>query len=169
MYDMMTMMTLQSNKAKRHWASSLVIGEARRNKLYIILRGIDSIMYPYYWSPGNSNEFISSLFAKSWPTLETPWTVACQAALSLGFFRQEYWSGLLLPSPGDVPNTGIKPGSPALQADSYWLSYKGSPMSFSSVQFSSVQSLSRVQLFETLLHSPTLTSIHDHWKSHSLD
>ena len=48
----------------------------------------------------------------------TPWTVACQAPLSMEFSRQEYWSGLPLPSPGDIPDPGIKPGSPALQADS---------------------------------------------------
>ena len=47
----------------------------------------------------------------------TPWTVAYQAPPSVGFSRQEYWSGLPLPSPGDLPNPGIKPGSPALQAD----------------------------------------------------
>ena len=47
----------------------------------------------------------------------TPWTVAHQAPLSMGFSRQEYWSGLPFPSPGDLPNPGIKPGSPALQAD----------------------------------------------------
>ena len=46
----------------------------------------------------------------------TPWTVACQA-LSMGFPRQEYWSGLPFPSPGDLPNLGIKLRSPALQAD----------------------------------------------------
>ena len=43
--------------------------------------------------------------------------VACQAPLSVGFFRQEYWSGLPLLSPGDLPNPGIEPGSPALQVD----------------------------------------------------
>ena len=47
----------------------------------------------------------------------TPWTVACQAPLSLGFSKQEYWSGLPFPSPGDLPNPGIEPGSPVLQAD----------------------------------------------------
>ena len=46
----------------------------------------------------------------------TPWTVAHQAPLSVGFPRQEYWSGLPFPPPGDLP-AGIKPGSPALQAD----------------------------------------------------
>ena len=47
-----------------------------------------------------------------------PWTVAYQAPLSMGFSRQEYWSGFPFPSPGDLPNPGIEPGSPALQADS---------------------------------------------------
>ena len=47
----------------------------------------------------------------------SPWTVAHQAPLSMGFSRQEYWSGLPFTSPGDLPNTGIEPRSPALQAD----------------------------------------------------
>ena len=47
----------------------------------------------------------------------TPWTVAHQAPPSMGFSRQEYWSGLPFPSPGDLPDSGIEPGSPALQAD----------------------------------------------------
>ena len=48
----------------------------------------------------------------------TPWTVACQAPPFMGFSRQEYWSGLPFPSPGDLPNPGIEARSPALQADS---------------------------------------------------
>ena len=44
----------------------------------------------------------------------TPWTVAHQASLSMGFSRQEYWSGLPFPSPGDLPNPGTEPASPAL-------------------------------------------------------
>ena len=47
----------------------------------------------------------------------TPWTVAYQAPPSMGFSRQEFWSGLPLPSPGDPPDPGIEPGSPALQTD----------------------------------------------------
>ena len=57
------------------------------------------------------------LVAKSCPTLATPWTAACQAPLSMEFFRQEDWSGLPFSSPGDLPDPGIEPGSPALQAD----------------------------------------------------
>ena len=48
----------------------------------------------------------------------TPWTIAFQAPLSMGFFRQKYWSGLPFPSPADLPDPGIEPRSPALQADS---------------------------------------------------
>ena len=47
----------------------------------------------------------------------TPWTVAYQASPSMGFSRQECWSGLPFPSPGALPHPGIEPGSPALQAD----------------------------------------------------
>ena len=46
----------------------------------------------------------------------TPQTVAHQALPSMGFYRQEYWSGLPFPSPGELPDPGIEPGSPALQA-----------------------------------------------------
>ena len=48
----------------------------------------------------------------------TPWAIAYQALPSMGFSRQEYCSGLPCPSPGDLPDPGIEPGSPALQADS---------------------------------------------------
>ena len=57
----------------------------------------------------------------------TPWTVAHQAPLSLEFFRQEYWSGLPFPPPGNLSDAGIEPGSPALQADFFYhLSHQGS-------------------------------------------
>ena len=58
------------------------------------------------------------LVAKSCVTLATPWIVASQAPLTVGFFRQEYWSGLPFLSPGDLPNPGIEPRSLALQTDS---------------------------------------------------
>ena len=57
------------------------------------------------------------LATKSHPTLATPLIVARQAPLSMGFSRQELWSGLSFPSPGDLPDPEIKPRSPALQAD----------------------------------------------------
>ena len=58
------------------------------------------------------------LVGKSGPTLVTPWTGAHQAPRSMGFSRQEYWSGLPFPSSGDLLDPGIEPGFPALQADS---------------------------------------------------
>ena len=72
--------------------------------------------------------FGGGLVDKSCPTLATPWTVAYQAPWSMGFSRQEYWSGLPFPSPEDRPDPGIKPGSPALQADSLLTELPGNPM-----------------------------------------
>ena len=46
-------------------------------------------------------------------SITAPWAVACQAPLSMAFFRQEYWSGLSFPSPGNLPDSGIEPASPA--------------------------------------------------------
>ena len=62
-------------------------------------------------------------------TFVTPWTVACQAPLSMGFPRQEHWSGLPFPSQGDLPDPGIKPKSPALQEDSLLCKPPGKPYS----------------------------------------
>ena len=57
---------------------------------------------------------------------ETAWTVACQAALSMKFSRQEYWCELPFLSPGDLPDPEFEPTSPALQVNSLPLSHKGS-------------------------------------------
>ena len=65
------------------------------------------------------------------PCFATPWTTALQTPLSMGFPRQEYWSGLSFPSPGDLPEPGIEPvslGSPVLQEDSLPLSHLGNPI-----------------------------------------
>ena len=59
----------------------------------------------------------------------TPGTAAHQAPLSMGFSRHEYWSGLPFPSPGDLPDPGIEPGSPALQADALPPELLGKPQS----------------------------------------
>ena len=58
----------------------------------------------------------------------TPGTIVRQAPLSMGFSRQEYWSGLLCPPPGELPDSGTEHGFPALQADSLPLSRQGSPV-----------------------------------------
>ena len=57
----------------------------------------------------------------------TSWTVSCKTSLSMGYFRQEYQSALPFPSPGDLPNPGIEPGSPALQTDSLPSESSGKP------------------------------------------
>ena len=88
----------------------------------IITRIAVCMMFEYF----KEKVVVGGLVAKSCPTLATPWTIALQAPLSMGFSRQEYWSGLPFPSPRDLLNPGIKPRSPALQADSLQLSYKGS-------------------------------------------
>ena len=64
---------------------------------------------------------------QSCPTLATSWIVACQAPLSMGFCRQEHWSGLPFPVPGDLPDPRIELTSLVLQVDSLPLSHQGSP------------------------------------------
>ena len=59
----------------------------------------------------------------------TLWTIARLAPLSMGFSRQEYWSGLPLPSPGDLPDPGIEPRSPAVEADTLTSEAPGTPFS----------------------------------------
>ena len=76
----------------------------------------------------------------------TPWTAAHQAPLSMGFSRQEHWSGLPCPPPGDLPDPGIEPRSPALQVILYQLSLLGSP-------------------FQYYIHTHTHTHTHTHIKS----
>ena len=61
----------------------------------------------------------------------TPWTVAYQAPPSMEFSRQEYWSGLPFPSPRDLPDLGIEPKSPALQADALPSRPPGKPQGLS--------------------------------------
>ena len=82
----------------------------------------------------------------------TPMTVACQASLSMGFSRQEYWSGLPSPPLGDLPDLGIEPmslTSSALTCRFFTTSTTWETLCDVSVQFSSVQSLSRLRLFVT--------------------
>ena len=66
-----------------------------------------------------------SVRVQSCLTLATPWTIGHQAPLPMGFFNQEYWSGLPFLSPRDLPDAGIEPGSPALQADALPAEWQG--------------------------------------------
>ena len=67
------------------------------------------------------------LVTKSCPTLATSWTGACQPPLSMGFSKQEYWSGLPVPSPGDLLGPGVESRPPALQGDSLPTELRGKP------------------------------------------
>ena len=67
------------------------------------------------------------LVVKSYPTLATPWTIARQAPLSIGPSRQEYWSGLPFPSPGDLPDPGIEPEAPTLAGRSFTIEPQRKP------------------------------------------
>ena len=93
------------------------------------------------------NESISRSVVSSFATL---WTVACQAPLSMEFFRQEYWSGLPFPSPEDLPNPGIEAGSPALQTDSLLSEPPGKPNSL-------ILDLIKKINFLLILYLPALT------------
>ena len=67
---------------------------------------------------------VKVLVTQSCGLFVTPWTVARQASVSMEFSRQEYWSGYPFPSLGNLPDSGIKPGSPALQGILYHLSHQ---------------------------------------------
>ena len=78
----------------------------------------------------------AGLVAKSCPILATPWTVAHQAPLTLGFPKREYWSGLPFPPPGDLPDPGIKLFSPALADGFFTIVSQGQENPKSEGQFS---------------------------------
>ena len=86
--------------------------------------------------------------------LVTPWTAAHQTPLSMGFSRQEYWSGLPCPPPGDLPDSGtepMSPVSPAMQVDSLPLSQPGKPLPY-------CPSLRRRKNWYSLSKTATITS-----------
>ena len=90
----------------------------------------------------------------------TPWTVACQTPLSMGFSRQEYWSRLPFPPPGDLPNPGIKPTSPALER---WILYHWA--TGEALQILLTQSWNEIPLGNDLL---LYESISSHYHSYAL-
>ena len=79
------------------------------------------------YKPGSPHQSESEV-AQSYPTVCNLWTVAHKAFPSMGFSRQEYWSGLPFPSPGDLLDPGIEPRSPILQADALTLAPPGKPL-----------------------------------------
>ena len=80
--------------------------------------GCDIVIYKKKHVLGRSDDQNTLVVLSHVPLFATPWTVACQAPLSKGFITQECYSSLPFPSPGDLADPGIEPGSPALQADS---------------------------------------------------
>ena len=92
---------------------------------------------------------IDSVHVVSHIRLCNPMDYSRQAALSVGFFRQEYWSGLSFPAPGDLPDPGIEPGSPTLQADAL-PSEPHELYSNSNLNTLAVRTEARRQLVETL-------------------
>ena len=82
--------------------------------MYLLIPVVKGILNPGHPCSLSLCTASESEVAQSCPTLMTPRTVAYQVPPSLGFSRQEYWSGLPFPSAGDLPNPGIEPGSPAL-------------------------------------------------------
>ena len=88
---------------------------------------MSSFLLQRSYSPGYKTHLL--LFSRQVMSnsLVTPWTVDQQVPLSMGFPRQEYWSGLPFPSPGDLPDPGIEPASSALHAESLLLSQLRSP------------------------------------------
>ena len=99
-------MSYQHNRGWRKWnAPMLLVGKPHfKIKLWMLVQARARILSEV-------------LFIQSY-LFVTSWTVARQAPLSMGFSRQEYWSGLPFPFPGDLPDSRIEPGSPALPADS---------------------------------------------------
>ena len=127
--------TQGSNPGLLHWQVDSLLSEPPGNSRHILLvkqsprpdsKGGNVNSYTLigvqgsYYVPGCCCCY---LVTQSCLTLCDPWTVARQAPLSVGFCRQEYWSGLPFPSPGDLPDPGIKPESPAWQVDSLPLSH----------------------------------------------
>ena len=106
------------------FCTSNILGIYLTNLSYLIVYSVLSYLLWKHWRHGlhlrsfqvcTKSKKVKSL-SRVWLFM-TPWTVAYQAPQSTEFSRQEYWSGLPFPSPGDLPNPGIEPGSPALQAD----------------------------------------------------
>ena len=117
---------------------ALVLGWLQSGPRYEELKPVGTMSYQEQWDrrPGNlqQNALLPVCAGFSWLLscvwrLATQWTVARQVPLSLGFSRQEYWSGLPFPSPGDLRDPRIEPGSPALQADSLPSEPPGKPKS----------------------------------------
>ena len=91
---------------------------------------LSQTLFIFYLLTSHSLKVLSGggLVTKSCLTLVTPWTVASEVPLSMGFSRQEYWSGLPFPSPGDLSTQGLNLCLPHCRQTLYHLSHQGSPL-----------------------------------------
>ena len=103
-----------------YYTSAFLVAQMVKNLPAVFKTWVQSLV----WEDPLEKETATHSSILAW---RIPWTVAHQAPLSLGFPRQEYWSGLPFPPPEDPFNPGIKPGSPAWQVDSLPLSHQGRP------------------------------------------
>ena len=100
---------------------------AGQSKMAIKNHNTERRVKTHTYNPGSPHQSESEV-AQLYPTVCDPWTVAHQAFPSMGFSRQEYWSGLPFPSPGDLPDPGIESRSPTLQADALTSAPPGKPL-----------------------------------------
>ena len=115
---------IRMNSELRNWQATELrfqnSGSFMLNSLYHLTAFALMMHAPLEWSPEMAFFRWSQFLDDKWQSLShvqlfaSPWTVACQTLLSMEFSRQEYWSGLPFTSPGDLPDSGIEPGTPAL-------------------------------------------------------
>ena len=115
------------NLVRLNWRKSEEFVADMLMDFYLISFSITMLQVPQNVSNILKTLLLFSCWAVS-DSFGTPWTVVCQAPLSVAFPRQEYWNGLPFPSLGDLSNPGIKPTSPPLETDSLPLSHRGSPL-----------------------------------------
>ena len=104
--------------AQRNGLLGRVSQSTTKTKLLTRVISQEKILHDYFMHLFIKYWLVVVLVSNSCPSLANPWTVACRTPLSMGFLRQEYWSLLSFPAPGDLPDPRIEPMSPALQADS---------------------------------------------------
>ena len=110
-----------------HLLASWLLAQIPTHLVHNLIYAHDFNSHLKLMSPKAMKESESEV-TQSCPTLCNPWTVAHQAPPSMGFSRHEDWSGLPFPSPGDLPDPGIEPRSPTLQADTLTSAPPGKPL-----------------------------------------
>ena len=123
--------SIGSQRVRHDWVTNPFLSHETRRRCFKFLSFL--LIYPTQSSESKMNLFripvlVCRISRFSHVRLfVTPWTAAHQSPLSMGFSRQEYWSGLPFPSPGDLPDPGIEPVSPALEADALTSEPPGKP------------------------------------------